>query len=196
MSELAGMYIGDVHDQALAPAMAAARRGVVINVGSVAGYGGVPLWGPYCASKAGLMALSQALRLELRPFGVSVVHATPGFVATRLHEKSAEADRLVLDPSGPYGPLAGDVAESFFSGGAQPLGEFSRRFADMALSPRPPAYYLDGHLAWPVYVLSLLPTWLSDTLVYYRTRLNTLRPGRGAAAAAVPEERRPLASAE
>lgn len=49
---------------------------------SVSGFWSVPFMGHYSASKAALQALSDALRLELSPFGVRVVHAAPGFVKT------------------------------------------------------------------------------------------------------------------
>ena len=53
------------------PALRAAQ-GVVVNISSVSGQAGDPLMGPYNASKFGLEGASEALRLELRPFGVRV----------------------------------------------------------------------------------------------------------------------------
>lgn len=69
--------------RAVAPHMRERGRGRIINIGSVAGRFPVPLDGTYCASKAGLRALSAVLRDELRPFGVSVVLVEPPYVRTR-----------------------------------------------------------------------------------------------------------------
>lgn len=62
-------------------AMTARGRGHVVNVGSLAGKGGVPYEAVYATTKAGLVGLTRSLRAELRgsPVGVSIV--CPGFVS-------------------------------------------------------------------------------------------------------------------
>ncbi len=63
-------------------------RGWVVNTASLAGLGGVPGMGAYCASKFAVVGLSEALFHELalakRAVGVSVL--CPGFVSTRIFE--------------------------------------------------------------------------------------------------------------
>ncbi|MFM9718740.1 SDR family NAD(P)-dependent oxidoreductase, partial [Streptomyces galilaeus] len=59
-----------------------------MNVSSVAGWVALPFMGPYCASKFALEAYSDALRLELRPWGVPVSVIEPGSIATPIWEKS------------------------------------------------------------------------------------------------------------
>jgi NAD(P)-dependent dehydrogenase (short-subunit alcohol dehydrogenase family) len=63
--------------RACLPALRSAG-GVIVNVSSVAGQVGDPLWGPYNASKFALEGASEALRAELRPFGVRVHVVEPG----------------------------------------------------------------------------------------------------------------------
>ncbi|BAT18237.1 Os12g0633800 [Oryza sativa Japonica Group] len=63
--------------RAVAPHMASRRSGRVVNVGSVVGTAATPWAGPYCASKAAVHAATDALRVELRPFGVHVVKVVP-----------------------------------------------------------------------------------------------------------------------
>ncbi|TVU48796.1 hypothetical protein EJB05_00071, partial [Eragrostis curvula] len=71
-------FLGQVRMvRAVAPHMAAARSGRVVNVGSVVGNAATPWAAPYCASKAAVHAATDALRLELRPFGVHVVKVVP-----------------------------------------------------------------------------------------------------------------------
>jgi short-subunit dehydrogenase len=64
------------------PGMIRRRRGHVVNVGSVAGRLGAPFEAVYSASKFGLTGFTEALAIELRPFGVGVSMVNPGPVAT------------------------------------------------------------------------------------------------------------------
>jgi NAD(P)-dependent dehydrogenase (short-subunit alcohol dehydrogenase family) len=91
--------------QAVLPLLRTAR-GRVVNVTSVNGRLTVPFWGAYCASKAALEALSDALRLEVAPAGVAVAVVQPGafgtdirsaavarWIAGRAHLGAAEHER-------------------------------------------------------------------------------------------------------
>lgn len=53
---------------------------VIANVGSIVGLFTTPFAGAYCSSKAALHALSDALRMEVAPFGIHVVTVQPGGV--------------------------------------------------------------------------------------------------------------------
>ncbi|HEY4028105.1 MAG TPA: SDR family oxidoreductase, partial [Candidatus Dormibacteraeota bacterium] len=80
--------------QALLP-MLRQGGGRIITIGSIGGRISGPMTGPYHASKFALRALTDALRLELSPWGVQVVLIEPGAVATPIWETSiAAADRL------------------------------------------------------------------------------------------------------
>jgi NAD(P)-dependent dehydrogenase (short-subunit alcohol dehydrogenase family) len=76
--------------RAFLPAMRARRRGRVINLSSVVGRFVLPGLGAYSAGKFAVEALSDALRMELAEFGVSVVLIEPSWVATNIAEGSAE----------------------------------------------------------------------------------------------------------
>ncbi|RPH80553.1 MAG: SDR family NAD(P)-dependent oxidoreductase, partial [Nitrospiraceae bacterium] len=65
-------------------------RGRIVNMGSIAGRGTIPLLGPYSASKFALEALTDALRMELQPWGIQVSIIEPGAIATPIWEKSAK----------------------------------------------------------------------------------------------------------
>jgi NAD(P)-dependent dehydrogenase (short-subunit alcohol dehydrogenase family) len=70
-------------------------RGRIVNMGSIAGRGTIPLLGPYSASKYALEALTDALRMELQPWGIQVSIIEPGAIATPIWEKSSkEAEGL------------------------------------------------------------------------------------------------------
>jgi NAD(P)-dependent dehydrogenase (short-subunit alcohol dehydrogenase family) len=63
--------------QAVLPAMRARRSGLIVNISSLGGLMGLPYQGPYSASKYAIEGLSEALRMEVRPFGVRVVLVEP-----------------------------------------------------------------------------------------------------------------------
>ncbi|MGH7182848.1 MAG: SDR family oxidoreductase, partial [Nitrospiraceae bacterium] len=63
-------------------------HGRIVNMGSIAGRGTIPLLGPYSASKFALEALTDALRMELQPWGIHVSIIEPGAIATPIWEKS------------------------------------------------------------------------------------------------------------
>ena len=69
---------------AVLPAMTERRGGQLVAVSSIAGRRALPLSGPYCASKAALSTMLEAMRLELRPIGVGVTAVHPGFVTTEM----------------------------------------------------------------------------------------------------------------
>ena len=76
-----------------------AGRGRIVNMGSIAGRMATPFTGAYGASKFALEALTDALRLELAPWGISVSIIEPGAVATPIWEKSAKNAEAMLGAS-------------------------------------------------------------------------------------------------
>ena len=90
----------------LTPRWREAGGGRVINMSSLTRYVGAPIASGYAATKAGMEAMTDCLRLELAPFGIHLSVVVPGFVDTPTFDKSREAGRAVReDPSNPYGPL-------------------------------------------------------------------------------------------
>ncbi len=75
--------------QLVLPAMRRQRWGRVINVSSVGGKLVFPGGGFYHATKWSVEAISEALRFEVRPFGVDVAVIEPGTIATSYEETSA-----------------------------------------------------------------------------------------------------------
>jgi short-subunit dehydrogenase len=70
--------------------------GRIINIGSATGRFALPFLGGYSASKHAMVALSNALRLELRPWGIPVSVVEPGTVATPMWEKSTDRSRNLI----------------------------------------------------------------------------------------------------
>ncbi|MBF3045993.1 SDR family NAD(P)-dependent oxidoreductase, partial [Pseudomonas aeruginosa] len=81
------------------------KSGLVVNVGSVSGVLVTPFAGAYCASKAAVHALSDALRLELAPFGVEVLEVQPGAIASNFGASASREMDSVVDERSPWWPL-------------------------------------------------------------------------------------------
>ncbi len=65
-------------------------RGRVVNMSSISGRIAYPLMGPYAASKFALEAISDALRLELLPWGIKLSIIEPGPIKTPIWDKGFE----------------------------------------------------------------------------------------------------------
>lgn len=89
--------------QLVLPNMRRQHRGRIINVGSMGGELTFPFGGAYHASKYAIEALSDALRVEVKPFGVDVVVIQPGVVRTPLGDASIAALRTT--PDSPYAAM-------------------------------------------------------------------------------------------
>lgn len=89
--------------QLVLPGMRAAHAGLIVNISSVSGRIATPFHGGYSATKFALEALSDALRVEVQPFGVRVVLIEPGPVGTDFGATAAaESGGLLTDSTSPY----------------------------------------------------------------------------------------------
>jgi short-subunit dehydrogenase len=69
------------------PGMRRQGKGLIINIGSVAGFFAIPFQSMYSASKYALEAMTEALRMETKPLGIRVVLVEPGDTKTGFTEK-------------------------------------------------------------------------------------------------------------
>jgi NAD(P)-dependent dehydrogenase (short-subunit alcohol dehydrogenase family) len=160
--------------QALLPALRRAR-GRVVNVGSIGGRSALPFLGPYAASKFALEAITDSLRLELRPFGIEVSIIEPGSIATRIWEKGgAAADDLArhLPPSATelYVERADalrQVATAAARRGETP-DEVAKAVEHALTAPRPKTRYLVGKHARQRALLERMPDRVRDRVLARR----------------------------
>jgi 3-oxoacyl-[acyl-carrier protein] reductase len=95
--------------RAVIPEMKARRKGHIVNMSSTAGRRGFSGGGPYCASKFGLVGLSESTLYEVRAFDVRVTCVFPSTVATDMMKRSG----LLKDPERCIQPE--DVAQAVVS---------------------------------------------------------------------------------
>jgi NAD(P)-dependent dehydrogenase (short-subunit alcohol dehydrogenase family) len=76
--------------QRVLPGMRRKLSGRIINMSSIAGKLSSPLFGPYSSSKHAVEAVSDAMRLEVYPFGIQVVLIEPGYIPTSMNRNAGE----------------------------------------------------------------------------------------------------------
>lgn len=84
---------------AVLPTMRSQRSGLIINITSIAGYMGLPFRGIYSASKGALELITEAYRMELKPFGIQMTNVAPGDFATNI---AAGRYHAPLQQNSPY----------------------------------------------------------------------------------------------
>lgn len=131
--------------RAVVPHMRRQKSGRIVNISSIVGKLAVPVNGPYSASKFALEALSDALRLELAPFGIRVVLIEPGSIRTHFADTAqAHAQAIFANPISPYQPLYAQYRQFTADMRHQEVGpEAVSRIIQQAIeAPKPKARYL------------------------------------------------------
>lgn len=129
---------------AVTPIMREQGGGRIVNVGSVAGMIPAPLAIPYAATKVGLHAATDALRLELAPFGIQLALVIPGFVDTAVFDNARDAaQHLREDEANPYRQTMFDLDELAKKNLENPLSpdEVARVIVRAATASRPKEHY-------------------------------------------------------
>ncbi len=158
--------------QAFLPLLRKAR-GRIVFMGSVSGRMAVPFLGPYAASKYALEAITDALRRELRPWGMHVAVIEPGVVKTPIWDKSVQAGNEFAASLPPTGrALYGDMLASMKAmisklarRGAPPVA-VAKAVAHALTSTRPKTRYVVGTDAKiQARLLPLIPDRIADALI-------------------------------
>jgi NAD(P)-dependent dehydrogenase (short-subunit alcohol dehydrogenase family) len=148
--------------RAVLPSMRQARSGTIVNVSSVAGKIAIPFAAPYCASKHALEAVSDALRVEVAPFGIRVVVIEPGPIATRFGETARASVARILESHGPYSSFyrnAERAMDTDFQAGKLPPEAVARLIVGVLESEKPRTRYRVTRIA---NALILLRRFLPD----------------------------------
>ena len=122
------------------PWMKSNRCGTLVGIASVAGIRGLPGAGAYSASKSAVITYCESLRLELAPYGVSVVTIAPGYV------------RSEMTAQNPYGMPFLLETDDFAKRAARVI-QAKRRYA-----------VIPWQMAMVSRIMLLLPAWLFDRL--------------------------------
>ena len=168
--------------QAFLPLLRKAR-GRIINMGSISGRVVTPFISPYAASKFSLEAITDSLRVELRPWGMSVSIIEPGSVVTPIWEKSIgdaekRSQRFTAQAHSLYAPAFEAVrraAERTAREGIPP-DVVARSVAHALTSKRPRTRYLVGGAARIQAILKhFLPDCILDRIIMWHLGLPSKR---------------------
>ena len=135
--------------QACLPGMRRRRKGTVVNLSTIVGKFTFPMSGVYSATKHALEAITDSLRMEVRPFGIRVITIRPGVIATEFNDVATEmsGDLMArMDPD--YKPIyqaAGAGVGAMFGGLTIPGPELiADLILEAVLSDAPKAVYAAG----------------------------------------------------
>jgi NADP-dependent 3-hydroxy acid dehydrogenase YdfG len=96
--------------QLVLPAMRRSRSGRIVNIGSMGGRMTFPVGGFYHATKYAVEAISDALRVEVKPFGIEVILVEPGLIRTNFESRMNEGLEVGAATEGPDTAYAGLLA--------------------------------------------------------------------------------------
>ncbi|WP_418280403.1 SDR family oxidoreductase [Halorubrum sp. DTA98] len=158
--------------RAVLPGMRRERDGTIINVSSVAGRVSFPGGGVYCGSKFAIEAMSDALRNEVREFGIDVVVVQPGPVKTNF---STRAERATdpgevdgIERSGAYDDFYALFEDTQTVGGDGPGSVepelVAEEILNAASATKPPARVQPGTVARVGVLARFLPDSVRDAL--------------------------------
>ena len=158
-----------------------AGGGRIVNVGSIGGRIVLPLHGAYSASKFGMEAVTDALRLELREWGIHVALVDPGATDTAIFGKTlgaVDAAKAQLDGRGitlydGHFDAVRQLVEKTAASADSPVA-VAEAIADALMSKHPKTRYLAGHQAKTLAAVArTLPDKVKDRLVEREAHLPT-----------------------
>jgi short-subunit dehydrogenase len=139
--------------------------GRILNVSSVGGRVTFPLMGVYNSTKYAIESLSDALRVEVKPFGIDVVLIEPGAIRTEFADVAMST--VQVDPSSPYAAAAARSDNILKKFEATMVGPeyVTRAITKATESRRPRARYVTPISSlFGLWLLQMLPTSWSDAI--------------------------------
>jgi NAD(P)-dependent dehydrogenase (short-subunit alcohol dehydrogenase family) len=149
------------------PVMRGAGTGKIINLGSISGRVAFPALGAYAASKFAVKALSEALRQELRPYGIDVAEVAPGSYVTQV-VTSARYGKNVKSAKSPYREYTRQMeklmGKEFSKGGpASDVADLIWKAVNQ--SPMKPVYLAGSDAKFMAFLKWLLPDFVFEGLL-------------------------------
>jgi NAD(P)-dependent dehydrogenase (short-subunit alcohol dehydrogenase family) len=153
-------------NQLVLPHMRAQKFGRIVNISTIGGKCAGPIAGWYYASKFALEGYSDALRMEVQPFGIDVVVIEPGGIDTEWAQ-IAYGSAQEYSAQGAYGPLVTSMMNLPILKRKMPPPKVITDLLLQALkSKRPRTRYHGGHMAGLILFLKrFLPDRMLDRII-------------------------------
>ena len=151
--------------------MLRAAQGRIVNISSISGLIAMPGVSVYAASKHAVEAVTDALRVELQPFGIKVVAVEPGGVKTPIWDKGAKRDAAAREDRGTaetrelYAPIVRLLEKLNAKPGGLPPEALADVVTEALESSKPKNRYLVGKDAKALKMLTRLPDALRDKAI-------------------------------
>lgn len=161
------------------PLLEKSNQAQVVNIGSVSGILTTPFSGAYCATKAALHALSDAMRMELAPFGIEVVVVQPGAIRSSFGDNSLVSVSNLLAQDSRYKKVEKNIQERAVASQQNPTTaeDFSTQLLNALAGKHGPVIRIgNGSTALPM-MRRWLPLGLLDKILSKKFGLNTLKKG-------------------
>lgn len=165
--------------RAVLPAMRKQQNGLIINISSTGGIMGAPFHGIYCASKFAVEGFSEALSLEVKPFGVKVVIVEPGdtktgFTANRRKSSTFQINTVYKENFDKVLKITEDCEQQT---GLSPY-KIAKVVEKIIITPKPKLRYLTGTFLHTlgIYVKKFISgRWFEKIILrYYGIKINAI----------------------
>ncbi len=133
------------------PSMREHKKGLIINISSVAGQSATPCLGAYSASKWALEAFSESLYHEVKMFGVNIVIVEPGSYPTKIFSDNARYAKNFDNPKSPYYPFSQrikKIIDSKITHSQRDPEEVARLVHKIIDTPKPRLRYVSDFTSW------------------------------------------------
>ncbi len=164
--------------QAFLPLLLKSSNGMIVNQTSVGGCTTIPFQAVYNASKAAIMMFSDTLRLELQPFGITVVDLRTAVVRTNLIRNMREEKNPSLPKGSIYEPAREAVEKALrqeqFDDTGMPAQKWSKLVVHDLLKKKPPPVIWRGESAWLTWLATILPFGTLDGFVKRLTGMDVV----------------------
>ncbi|MCK5738172.1 SDR family NAD(P)-dependent oxidoreductase, partial [bacterium] len=142
--------------------------GKVVNIGSISGIVTTPFSAAYCATKAALHSLSDALRMELAPFNIQVITIQAGAVKSQFGENASKRASALLRPDSVYQAIADHIEQRarVSQEDATPADVFARKVVQQISRPQPPWLFRTAKKSFSLPLIKkLLPQRVLDRMM-------------------------------
>ncbi|NOR27898.1 MAG: SDR family NAD(P)-dependent oxidoreductase [Lutibacter sp.] len=158
--------------KAVLPQMRTQNSGLIINVTSIAGYMGLPFRGIYSATKGALEIVTEAIRMEVKSFGIEVTNVAPGDFATNI--ASGRFHTPVFENS-PYKDVYQsnlDLMDSHVDSGSDPI-EMAKAIYKIINTKKPKVHYKVGDFMqkFSIVLKKILPDTIYEKLLMNHYKL-------------------------
>lgn len=163
--------------KAVTPGMVKRKKGTIVNIGSISGVLTTPFSGIYCASKAAVHAMGDAMRMELAPFNIRVLTVQPGAIKSSFGETASKsvAGYDCRDNSF-YAPIADAIQQRAQSSQENPTSveEFSEKLVSEIMIGKKKVVRIGRMSTYIPIMAKWLPKSLLDKILSKKFSLNKL----------------------